>query len=64
MRTGGFTGEMHPESVRWLKGVGGRVWKLTQVDGVVTIGKRATGSPHSNEKHQVRRPFAHIGPLN
>lgn len=29
--------------------------KLTQVDGVVMIGRRATRNPH-NEKPQVRRP--------
>lgn len=38
----------------WLKGVGGRVWKLTQVCGVEMIGRRATGDPQ--QKNQVKRP--------
>lgn len=39
----------------WLKGVGGRLWKLTQVDGVEVTGRRATGNSRNNENNQIRR---------
>ena len=44
-------------SLGWLKGLGLRLWKLTQVDGVTIIGRKASRNPPNNGNDQLGGQF-------